>query len=104
MRVLVCGHVHQTFLPTLKREVRLALKKLHDRTPISEIIHDGSEGVAYHADQWARRRNVLITACSNITAALNQMPDLVLVFPEGPNYRDLIKKARSMGLPVKRAT
>lgn len=119
MRVLVCGG--RDFSD--RDAVAFALKEYKPKpiaTGVSEaiIIVGGAPGADTLAEEWAdcfgvRKRVFLANWAKHGKAAgpiRNQQmidegkPDLVIAFPGGRGTADMIRRAESAGIPVRRAT
>ena len=109
-RVLVCGgRNYQDW-----RAVADTLRRLHDSSPISLIIHGCDPGAATLAVRWALLAGVPTTGFDadfhshgpaaerlrNERMIMESKPDLLLAFPGGQGTADLIGRATAAGVPV----
>lgn len=110
MRILVCGgrdYVDSVFID-------LCLSRVHQKKPITLIIHGGASGADKLAGRWAHRHGVRAVEvpadwASHGKAAgpmRNQLmldvhrPDGVVAFPGGRGTADMISRAKKAGLKV----
>ncbi len=109
-RVLVCGgRDYQDW-----RAVADTLRSLHERSPISLIIHGCDPGAASLAVRWAVGAGVPTSGFDadfrshgpgaermrNERMIMESKPDLVLAFPGGQGTADLIERATAAGVRV----
>lgn len=110
MRLLVCGGRHYDDRAT----VYFTLDAIHKATPVSVVIHGSAPGADTLADSWAQER---LIPCQRFPAAWTMLgraagpirnarmltegkPDAVLAFPGNDGTADMVRKARSAGVPV----
>jgi len=108
--VLVCGgreYANKEFLYQI-------LDKAHEATSITMIVHGAARGADKLAGQWAKERGLPVKeypafwdterkaagALRNSRMLADANPDLVIAFPGGKGTADMVKKARSAGVPV----
>jgi len=109
MRLLVCGGRHFDDSMLVERE----LSRVHERTPVSVLIHGGLPGLGVPAESWARRNGVrLIRYPANFSIGKrgdferdefmleDSRPDALLALPGGRRTREMCDHARRSGLPV----
>lgn len=110
MRVLVCGG--RNYMD--QAHVERTLQNLHERSPITEIIHGGAFGADTWAMTWGHSAYVPVWAYnadwkSHGRAAgpiRNQRmideahPDLVVAFPGGKGTADMVRRAKAAGIKV----
>ena len=126
MRVLVCGGRTFGVAPyngtseTVERALFeaawlfRALDRLHERKPITVLIHGAAAGADTHAGAWAKRRGVEVkpypadwkthprTAGSirNRLMLTDGRPELVVAFPGGKGTANMVALARGAGVQV----
>lgn len=110
LRAIVCGG--RDFASGVKLFYYLDL--IDAETPIDVVIHGGASGADTLAGQWAERRG---KACRVVFAdwdrygrsagpRRNQQmidehgPDIVIAFPGGSGTADMVRRAKTAGLPV----
>lgn len=109
MKVLVCGG--RDFAD--ERLLSDFLCKLHERTPITRVIHGAAPGADTLAAGWAIDMGITVTAMradwtKHGRAAgpirngemLKLMPDVVVAFPGGRGTSDMMTQARRAGVRV----
>ena len=109
MRVLVCGG--RDYTDWLR--VRNTMLDLHERGPITEIIHGAAPGADSLARVWAELFGVTQTSVPANWLAhgkaagpirnqkmLEMQPDLVVAFPGGPGTADMVERATKAGITV----
>lgn len=109
-RVLVCGG--RNYADSI--HVCDVLGQYHAACPIFLLIQGGANGADFHAKNWAHSAKV---ECVTVPAEWdvyghragpirNQKmiddygPDVVIAFPGGHGTRDMLRRARSAGVPV----
>lgn len=112
MRILVCGG--REFADW--RTVSDALWAIHHDTRILELIHGGARGADDMAACWARQNGVnqrtfkpdwqafgkAAGPIRNERMLREGKPDLVIAFPGGRGTADMVRRAESAGVPVRR--
>lgn len=109
MKLLVCGgrdFNNSDF-------VWSTLRKVHDRNPVSILIHGGANGADKLAEQWADAEGIhyaCVPALWSIhgkaagpkrnRAMLLLQPDAVIAFPGGSGTADMVRAARSAGVRI----
>lgn len=107
MRVVVTGGRNYS----LKWIVFAAL----DASGATEIVHGGARGADALADEWARSRGIPVRVYEadwksygrsagpirNSYMLTDSNPDCVVAFPGGPGTKNLVDKAKSLGIPVR---
>lgn len=109
MRVLVCGG--RDF--TNAAYVITTLDKLHQETPISEVMQGGARGADNLARDWAKMRGVKRWVCHaewdkygksaghrRNARMLEWKPDLVVAFPGGKGTADMVRQSHAAGVRV----
>lgn len=113
MRVLVCGG--RDFDD--RELVRVVLDRIHKETPITAIIHGAAPGADTLAGWWATVNEVqnldypadwnrygrAAGPMRNDLMLRVAKPDMVLAFPGGRGTADMVRRARSAGVPVEHA-
>jgi hypothetical protein len=112
MRVLVCGgrNFHDGDM------LIEALNEIHAATPITLVIQGGAAGADRLAGYWAYRRaieckvypaqwkrygNRIAGPIRNQLMLDDGKPDLVVAFPGGSGTADMVRRARTAGVPVR---
>ena len=116
MRVLVCGGRNYGEVNAAQAaEVYLAIRDIHEKTPISALIHGGARGADRCAAFCAKELGIkVVTVPANWKThgkaagpIRNQRmlddfkPDLVLAFPGGRGTADMVARAEKAGVPVR---
>lgn len=98
-----------------RAHVDSVLSALHDKEPISLIIHGRAFGADMLATHWARAHDIPLLGFQaewqlhgrsagpirNAIMLREGRPDLVVAFPsEGPGTLDCVTQARRLGIPV----
>lgn len=110
MRIIVCGGRDYNNAYAINN----ALDEIHAATPIYAVIHGNAAGADTIGGQWAKNHGVrcwpVPARWSKHGAAagpirnkqmLGMQPDLVVAFPGGKGTRNMVKQARSAGVPVR---
>lgn len=111
MRVLVCGGRDYAD----RRSLYQALDRFHAATPIEVMIAGGAQGADHLACDWGAFRSVrreiypadwdahgrAAGPIRNQRMIDEGKPDLVLAFPGGKGTADMVKRAKSAGIPVR---
>lgn len=114
MRVLVCGG--RDFENRLW--LYAVLDDIHDRTPITRIIHGDYDGADRLAQKWANDRGVVddpyqadwkahgrrAGPLRNSRMLAESAPDLVVAFPGNRGTADMVRKAKDAGVEVVEVT
>jgi predicted Rossmann-fold nucleotide-binding protein len=112
MKVIVCGG--RNFRSPA--QVFRALDRLHQETPITELMQGGATGADQFAMEWAATKpEIKRYVChadweTHGRAAgpirnekmLTWKPDLVVAFPGGVGTADMVRRAEAAGVPVQR--
>jgi hypothetical protein len=109
MRLLVCGgrdFAGDSFL------IR-SLDSVHQRKPVSIVIHGGATGADHYAELWAIARNIHYARVPALWAGLGRSagpkrneamlllaPDAVVAFPGGRGTAHMVSIARDAGIQV----
>lgn len=111
MRVLVCGG--QKFYN--KVLFRYTMNMLHADTPVTLVMHGGTNGADWLAKYWADGMSIpkeeykdprWLGTSRNVGNRKNHFmlkeskPDIVVAFPGGKNTADMIKQAKKAGIKV----
>lgn len=109
MRVLVCGGRDFTNAAFVYR----SLDRLHDETPITEMIQGGAKGADYLANEWAKTKPIKRYVCKadwekhgraagpmRNARMLEWKPDVVVAFPGGRGTANMVSQARAAGVRV----
>jgi hypothetical protein len=110
IKLLVCGGRDFNDRALLDR----TLDELHQRTPVSLLIHGGARGADAMAGDWAiakgietavyrpdwRRFGPRAGPLRNHCMLDEGKPDLVVAFPGGRGTADMIQRARDSGVPA----
>jgi hypothetical protein len=110
MRLLVCGG--RNFADV--NAIEAALETIHEKTPITLLIHGGARGADKLASEWAKRNNVEVKEfpanwerfgpsagpIRNKQMLVEGKPDVVVAMPGGPGTTDMVKQARAHGVKV----
>lgn len=109
MKVLVCGGRNFDNIAFIWR----TLDRLHEDTPISELIHGGARGADTIAGDWAKTKPVKRWICKadwekhgksagtrRNARMLEWEPDLVVAFPGGRGTADMVRRSKEAGVKV----
>ena len=109
MKVLVCGGRDFTNVAFVWRE----MDRLHDATPISEIMTGGATGADTIANDWAKTKPIIRYVCKadwekygksagpkRNARMLEWEPDLVVAFPGGRGTANMVRRATAAGIRV----
>lgn len=94
--------------------LRRALDAFHAKRGVSMLIHGDAPGADWHADRWAKGRDIAIKACPapwekygaaagpirNAYMLSQHRPDAVLAFPGGRGTEGMVALALKAGAPV----
>lgn len=109
MKIIVCGG--RDFCD--RKLLFEFLDQLHTKSPITLLIHGGAKGADTLAGEWAFERRITVQVHRADWSAhgkaagpirnremLATKPDFVVASPGGKGTADMIKAAKSAGVPV----
>ena len=112
MRAIVCGGRKFKDWPLLSG----TLDAIHNETPFDCVIHGAAPGADTLADTWARSRGIRVERhyalwrtygpaagpIRNQKMLDEEKPDVVIAFAGNTGTADMIRRAESAGVPVRR--
>lgn len=110
MKVLVCGGREYSD----KAALYATLDAIHEKTPITDIVHGAARGADMLAHQWAYERQVRMWPCPahwkdhgraagplrNKRMLTEHKIDLVVAFPGGQGTADMLRRAKAAGIAI----
>lgn len=110
MKVLVCGGRYYHNVPYMRK----VMNAVHDTLGVTAVIHGDQRGADKLAGVWAGGKGLKVVPfpaewkrfgrgagmIRNTRMLKEGCPDLVVAFPGGSGTADMVRKARTAGVPV----